>query len=433
MTILNILNQLAATGSRTEKQAILDANKDNELLQRFFYLALDPMVTFGIRKIPAVAEHTGAMPLAEGMEALAGFADRTYTGNAAIDRLHSILSNSTADDAEVIARIIEKDPKCGVADSSANKTWKDLIFSFPVMKASPHEEDSFDNVNFPAYSQTKLDGSRCAVVVADGKVSVLSSSGREITTHGKLDWFAQFDNQVFDGELLYADPATGKFAERKVGNGIVNKAVRGTISVEEAAGLHIVLFDVIPLADWKKGKCLTPYHTRLAKLSSIQLRHNASIVETRIVNSEAEAVAHCKQMFAEGQEGTLVKDFASIWEGKRRKDHIKLKGLIDCDLRVTGWEAGTGKHEGKIGALVVSSEDGLVVTRVGTGLKDADRAKDPSFYMNKIVRVTYNERIKNKAAGSVWALFLPRLGDNFVRLDKNVADTINNIPLKATK
>lgn len=83
--------------------------------------------------------------------------------------------------------------------------------------------------------------------------------------------------------------------------------------------------------------------------------------------------------------------------------------------------------------MVVSSEDGLVVTRVGTGLKDADRAKDPSFYMNKIVRVTYNERIKNKAAGSVWALFLPRLGDNFVRLDKNVADTIDNIPLKATK
>ena len=128
-------------------------------------------------------------------------------------------------------------------------------------------------------------------------------------------------------------------------------------------------------------------------------------------------------MFAEGQEGTLVKDFASIWEGKRRKDHIKLKGLIDCDLRVIGWEAGTGKNEGKIGALVVSSEDGLVVTRVGTGLKDADRAKDPSYYMNKIVRVTYNERIKNKAEGSVWALFLPRFGDEFVRLDKDAADT----------
>ncbi|MHB8123794.1 MAG: ATP-dependent DNA ligase [Desulfuromonadaceae bacterium] len=432
MSVLQILEQLSHRSGSLDKLDILEANRSNEVLKRFFYLALDPMVTFGIKKIPSyVRDPKPKYSLQQAMDDIGVLISRELTGNAAIGHLSFLLGRLEDDDAEVISRIIEKDPKCGVAGSTVNKVWKGLIFDFPVMKASPHDEGSFDRISWPAFSQLKLDGARLAIVVdKTGKVTALSSSGREITTHGVFDWMGEFPGFVFDGELMMTD-GTGNFMERKAGNGIVNRAVKGTIPVEQAQGLHCVVFDMIPLAKWQAGKHTTPYSDRYRDLCNALTGagKNVSIVETQMVNSEEEAVAHFRTMLDRGLEGTIVKDKDSIWEGKRRKDHIKLKGIISCDVLVVGVEEGTGKNKGKIGALVYESADGLVKGNVGTGLSDKDREKDPSEYIGKIIEIGYNERIKNKAEGSTWSLFLPRFFQ--VRLDKTVADTIENIPMKA--
>ena len=432
MTTLNILNQLSATTKGTEKLAILKANKDNTVLMEFFRLALDPLITFGIKKIPSYTEQNSAAKYAlmESFQDLQKLARREITGNSAIDFLAHILMHSDADDAECIERIIAKDPKCGVAESIANKVWPGLIFDFPVMKASPHDEKSFDNIEFPAFSQTKLDGARCCIMVDEkGAVTALSSSGREIMTHGYFEHLGKFANSVFDGELLMKDE-TGNFMERKAGNGIVNRALKGTIPPNQAKNLHFVVFDYIPLNNWKQGKYNVDYKSRAKYLTDIISTdlYNVSLVETRVVKSEEEAMKHFREHLDKGLEGTIVKDMKSIWEGKRRKDHIKLKGIISCDLRVVGVEEGTGKNIGKIGALVCESADGLVKVNVGTGLTDADRAKDPNEFLNFIVEIGYNERIRNKNEGSTWSLFLPRFYR--IRLDKTVADSLDNIPLK---
>ena len=47
-----IFNELAATSSRLEKEAILTANKNNSVLRWACFLALDPFTNFYIRKIP---------------------------------------------------------------------------------------------------------------------------------------------------------------------------------------------------------------------------------------------------------------------------------------------------------------------------------------------------------------------------------------------
>lgn len=286
-----------------------------------------------------------------------------------------------------------------------------------------------DNHNFFA-DGILVHNSRLAIVIENNTVTCLSSSGREITTHGNFDWLSsQFEGFVIDGELLMKN-TDGSFMDRKTGNGIVNRAVKGTIPIDQAKGLHFVAFDLIPLDDWKKGYSKWNYVHRFTRLRMADIHGtNVSIVENRTVENEKEVMAHFKEMLAAGQEGTIVKDWNSIWEGKRRKDHIKFKGLIDCDLKVIGIEPGTGKFAGMIGALICESADRLVRVKVGTGLSDDDRCRPG--YIGKIVRVTYNERIKNKAEGSTWSLFLPRFATEFVRVDKDVADTIDNIPLKA--
>ena len=53
MNIKDILNALTVTSKKTEKLAILNEHKDNELLKQVFKYALDPMITFGIKKIPS--------------------------------------------------------------------------------------------------------------------------------------------------------------------------------------------------------------------------------------------------------------------------------------------------------------------------------------------------------------------------------------------
>lgn len=432
MTILNILNSLEKVSGRNEKLAILKANKDNDTLKTFFYLALDPLVTFGIKKIPEYKTNWGEsfLPLDVVFSRLERLITRELTGNTAIDFLATQLSLLAPDCAKVVERVIEKDPKCGVAEASVNSVWKDLIFDFPVMKAMPYDHDTIENISFPAFSQLKLDGARVQIVVDNGVVTVYSSSGRPIEHHNQFHWFGNItDNVVFDGELLVTEE-TGKFMERKKGNGIVNRAVKGTIPVAQAKQLHFVSFDVISLADWKKGSWNKKYGDRFASLVAFskKFRHNASVVETKMVESEREAMNHFNSLYKKGEEGTILKDANSIWENKRSKYQLKMKGIQTCDLVVVAVEEGTGKNKGKIGALVCQSSDGKLEVNVGTGLTDQDRAEAFSFFVDKIVEVQYNERIINKNDGSKWSLFLPRFVQ--VRIDKTVADSLDLISIK---
>ena len=426
--VSDIIKEIRSYSGRNDKISVLQKNKDNELLKQFFYLSLDPMVTFGIKKIPAF-KHFRTYTLQEAFADLQQLISREKTGNAAIDHLANILGSLEKDDADLVINIIDKNPDCGIAETTINKIWPKLIFEFPLMKATAHDEDSIANIRFPALSQTKLDGARCNIVVKEGKVIVLSSSGREITTHGQFDWFANItqNNQVYDGELLVVEQ-NGKFMDRKKGNGIVNRAIKGTIPVDQAKQLHFVCFDIIPYEDWKNGVYIFTCEARFNTLLHVarNFRHNASVVNTRLVKNEAEMFAHFNEMLEAGEEGTIVKNTASIWEGKRSREHLKLKGIITCDLEVIGIEPGTGKYEGKVGSLICRSSDGEVLVNVGSGLTDQDR--EYSNWVGKIVEVVYNSRILAKAEGSKWSLFLPRFSR--IRLDKTVADSLDNIPVK---
>lgn len=426
--VSDIIKEIRSYSGRNDKISVLQKNKDNELLKQFFYLSLDPMVTFGIKKIPTF-KHFRTYTLQEAFADLQQLISREKTGNAAIDHLANILGSLEKDDADLVINIIDKNPDCGIAETTINKIWPKLIFEFPLMKATAHDEDSIANIRFPALSQTKLDGARCNIVVKEGKVIVLSSSGREITTHGQFDWFANItqNNQVYDGELLVVEQ-NGKFMDRKKGNGIVNRAIKGTIPVDQAKQLHFVCFDIIPYEDWKNGVYIFTCEARFNTLLHVarNFRHNASVVNTRLVKNEAEMFAHFNEMLEAGEEGTIVKNTASIWEGKRSREHLKLKGIITCDLEVIGIEPGTGKYEGKVGSLICRSSDGEVLVNVGSGLTDQDR--EYSNWVGKIVEVVYNERILAKAEGSKWSLFLPRFSR--IRLDKTVADSLDNIPVK---
>ena len=235
MNYNDFFNNLALTNSRNDKISLLLSKKEDPLLQEICKLALSPFTQFYIRKIPVYTYQTVLLDLKSAIEGLSILSTRTLTGNAAIAQLQMILCSVNEDDAEVIKRIIGKDLKCGVSTSTVNKVWKGLVPEYPCMLCSPFEQRLVDKIQFPAIAQCKMDGARVNAIVKNGVVEFRSRNGKEINLLGNLETelleMSKIYGQdlVFDGELLVLD-ADGKISDRQTGNGIINRAVKGTIT-----------------------------------------------------------------------------------------------------------------------------------------------------------------------------------------------------------
>ena len=430
MNIHKFLESLAANSSRNFKREQLEANKDNELLREVIRLALCPFTQFYQRKIPAYTPNTTehSASLASMLPALYDLSERLVTGNAAIDHLTNILQALSPDDAKVVERIIQKDLKCGVQASTANDVWMGLVHEYPVMLCSPFEQKLVDKIKFPAYAQLKMDGMRFNAIVRDGKVEFRSRNGKEIQLLGNLEKeFAALAGDVdcvFDGELLVMDPDDYQFMDRQTGNGILNKANKGTISAKEAAMVHATVWDVIPYVLFETGYCGTPYSTRFSSLKLLVDKQPSTnkkiwIVTSDIVETMEEAQTIFEGYLAQGLEGIILKDGAGVWEDKRAKHQIKFKGELECDLKIVAIEEGTGKYAGMLGAILCESADGVIKVRVGSGFTDEQRKTLGEEIIDKIAAIKYNTRIKNKAGEE--SLFLPIILE--IRDDKEVADT----------
>jgi hypothetical protein len=424
---LNVFfDELAANSSRNFKIEQLNLNKDNEVLREVVRLALDPFTQFYQRKIPKYTPNTTAhaASLQSMLPSLGDLSGRVVTGNAAIDLLTAILEVVSADDAKVIERIIQKDLKCGVQVSTANAVWTGLVHEYPVMLCSPFEQKLVDKVKFPAYVQLKMDGMRFNAIVKDGKCEFRSRNGKEIQLLGNLEQefitLADNENVVFDGELLVRD--NGVILDRQTGNGILNKANKGTIKADEASKVQATIWDVIPDEDFIVGKGTSKYKNRFETLQAIKMPKKVSLVKSWEVDNYETAKALFEEMLLRGEEGIILKDMNGIWEDKRSKTQIKFKGELECDLKIVGIEEGTGKYAGLLGAIKCESSDGVIKVSVGSGFND-DQRKQGAEIIGKIAAIKYNMRIKNKAGEE--SLFLPIVLE--IRDDKEVADASGDI------
>jgi hypothetical protein len=426
MNIHKFLESLASNNSRNFKIDQLNANSDNEVLREVVRKALDPFTQFYIRKIPEYTPNTGdGISLKFAIDSIGDLTKRLVTGNAGIEHLRANLEALNADDAKVLERIIAKDLKCGVDVSTANKVWKNLIAEYPCMLCSPFEQKLVDKIQFPAFVQTKMDGMRFNAIVRDGKCEFRSRNGKEINLLGNLeeDFIAMANGVdcVFDGELLVKDK--GIVLDRQTGNGILNKANKGTIKTDEARKVHATIWDLIPYADFTNGVCQVPYSQRLESLCVMIDTYQpkkVGLVDRWEVATIEEANTLFEGLLADGQEGIILKCRNGIWEDKRSKTQIKFKGELECDLKIVAVEEGKGKAAGMLGAIICESADGVVKVNVGSGFTEEHRKKYwKENLVDKIVAIKYNMRIKNKQGED--SLFLPVFIE--LRDDKSVADS----------
>ena len=299
--------------------------------------------------------------------------------------------------------------------------------------ARPYDAKNAANIKFPAYSQLKADGVRANALVKDGVVTICGRSGKLIDVLGHLDKdiieLASLygGDMFFDGELVVYDSSGGTQA-RRTGNGIINKAIRGTISSEEAADVRFQIWDAFPLAEFNQGQSKCAYRERFQALTEKMAVFQGSkmlLIPSREVNSWEDAEQHFQEMLSNGEEGVIVKDFSGIWSHTRSEHLVKMKAELDTDLEVVGYNPGTGQFEGMVGSLICSSSDGKVVVSI-SGFTIELRTwitENINAVIGKIVTVMYNERIASKSAdrADIDSLFLPRFKQ--LRDDKLVADS----------
>lgn len=86
--------------------------------------------------------------------------------------------------------------------------------------------------------------------------------------------------------------------------------------------------------------------------------------------------AELSRLEALGGEGLMLRRAGSRYEGGRSTTLLKVKDFHDLEARVLKHLAGSGRHKGRLGALLVEMSGGTTFS-VGTGFSDAERENPP--------------------------------------------------------
>jgi len=428
MEIFDIIESIAATASRNEKQAILEAHKDNELLKRVLYYTYESSKNYYIRKFPAVDDDKQLntetfIALEDIFQLLDDLNNRVITGHAALHEVMLCYNGLSHKNAKLFARIIERDLRAGFSAGTTNKVFPGLVTDFPCMLAQPVE--SLDDLTYPVMGQLKKDGVRAfAVPGVDKSYSFFSRNGKFIDVGEQTtDAMKQIsDGYVFDGELTVVG------MDRKRSSGIINKAIKGTISKKEQDLIRYSVWDVVPVEAFWKG-----YYDELTCQERYQMLNAmeyagfpdfVDLIDCWVIHNAEAARASFARKLAEGEEGLILKTMDGPWESKRSKHWVKVKGEYEAEFVIVGWEFGEGKNETKLGNLICESSDGKIRFGVGSGLNDIHRETLTDAVIGKIVSIKFNDIISNEKTDKL-SLFLPIfLG---IREDKDEANSYEEV------
>lgn len=430
--IFHALEQIANTPGTNDKLALLKTNVESEAFQRTMIYMLNPFITYGIR--PSRASEFGLSEFGDGTwELLNQLASRQLTGDRAKAAVSGALTSLNPESSELLWRIISKDPRAGFSESSVNKVHSGLIPEFSYMRCSLPHHTNLSEWDWAGgiFSQIKADGMFVNVTVENEDATLTTRAGTPIPAEDFSELIAglsQLRTGQAHGELLVE--CDGKILPREVGNGMLNSVIQGG-QFDLGCRPIIKLWDQIPLSSVKKGgRCETPYETRFGELTDqvAALAHSAiSMIETKLLYSLQDAIAHYVEQLEKGLEGTILKKRSAHWFDGTSKDQIKLKLEAHCELEVVDFLPGKGANAKTFGSLLCKSACGQLVV----GVSGFTKKKRLEIHLNReawrglIITVKSNQIMRPKKPGKPYSLFLPRFVEE--RLDRSVADDLQRI------
>ena len=392
----SVISSLEDHPSRLNKEAIIlaQAEAGNKQFFEGCRLALDPMITFGLKQIPEKKDADGSGLSWDSFTlAITGFTTRNVTGNTARDMIATLMKSATKSEWNGwYRRILIKDLRCGVSEKTINKVVENAYpdYSIPVFACQlAHDSANHESkVSGKKFIEVKLDGVRVITIVrTDGRVDQFSRNGKELinfeTIKSQISAVVKKDppkyDLVLDGEVM-----SSSFQD------LMKQVHRKSDVSADDAVLH--LFDLCPFDKFTEGRWDKDQTTRSAYVKAWVEKHQADLPNVSCLDHEevdlntdagTKRFAEInRQAIAGGYEGIMIKDPNAPYECKRSTAWLKLKPFIEVSLSVTAVEEGTGRNVGKLGALVCEGEDDGKTIRVncGSGFSDSDR---DSFWVSR--------------------------------------------------
>ena len=402
----DFVKEINESNSRLHKQAVLEKYAEDLIIHKYLLIAFDPYKVYGIstKKLNKEIEKSPAIVFHPSIFMLFDYLETHNTGTTEditrCQRYVEIVESYIPECTELLKALICKDLSIGVDAKTINKIIPGLIPTFDVQLANKY----FDKPQFVEGKTfavtTKIDGGRIIALKENGQVSFFTRAGQKyeglVDLEDEMSVFMP-DNICLDGEITL----------QVRGNLSSKEAYKETMKIvrtkdKEKHGVKMQVFDWMPVEDFKKQQCSIPYRQRRNKLENIfgDDYHNYIFFELLPLIYTGDDTSVIPQLLdeqmKEGEEGIMINIYDAPYEFKRTNNLLKCKKFQSCDLRVVGFEEGTGKYIGMLGALICEYKDGTV--KVGSGLTDELRKeiwKDTSKYENIIIEVSYFEETKD--------------------------------------
>jgi DNA ligase-1 len=411
----SVIRSLEDHPSRLNKEAIIEAQKDNEELFEGFNLALSPFITFGVKKVPSHGGPDGqGLPWVAFRELCNILSTRQLTGDDARNAIELALSASTQKQwNDWYRRILIKDLRCGVSEKTINKIKKNAVPLFECMLA--HDGANHESkVSGKKLIEPKLDGVRVVTIIdAEARTATMySRNGKILENFGHITRSLESNIELFerswvlDGEMVSSSfQALMKQVHRKE-----------NAQTDDA---RLMLFDILPLSEFKNGKSIMGQRRRsnllktmkpvFDKVGSIDIIPQIEVdLDTAV--GEIQFVQYNKDAIANGFEGIMIKDIDAPYVCKRHVAWLKQKPFIEVSLTIVGIEPGTGKNEGKMGAVICEGEeDGKFIrVNVGSGWTDDQRAEVDDSVIGQVLEVRADAITRSQDSEDVYSLRFPR-------------------------
>jgi DNA ligase 1 len=255
-------------------------------------------------------------------------------------------------------------PAAGAAASAAGATGAAVTEGPPILLANPWDNDQ-DLTGW--WMSEKLDGVRA---YWDGKAFISRLGNR----YHAPDWFTVgLPDTPLDGELW----GGRKKFQRTI------SVVRRQDKSDHWKEISFVVFDVPSHAG--------PFEERMDLVRS-HLDRNKPAHAKYLDQHPCKGVDHLreelKRVESLGGEGLMLRRPGSRYEVGRSSSLLKVKSFFDAEALVIEHLPGTGRHLGRLGALLVELPDGVRFS-VGTGFSDKERKSPPP--LKSIITFRYQE------------------------------------------
>ena len=399
--IIKIINQLREESSTNGKLKILKDNKDNELLKKVLYYTYNDNLQYGIReKSINILEN-----VAEFNMDIFGLLDILSSSNindslkATVNSFLGSISNK--EERALYKCILLRDLRCNISTKLINKAIPKLIPEFNIQQAYPIDK-YYPKKNEWHVLEEKLNGINGSVL----NDNIISRQGKII--NGLQHIIEQLNKTSFNGYYF-----NGELVRKNIDNISNGENFRETTSIvnsddTDKSCIDFVVFDLLPVEEFNEGKSKLKYKDRLKQLKQLDKEakelglSNLSIPKIYYEGEDISNIDYyLEQATKEDKEGLMyIKN--NQWKNKRHSGILKVKKFLNADCEIIGYEEGTGRLEGKLGAFVIDYKGNKV--NVGSGYTDDERIQfwqHRDDYIGRILQVKFKEQTKDKKTGLV--------------------------------